>query len=431
MNQEPRVSVPCPARSGCRPPRAVFTVGCLAALLVAPLVGAGNWPGWRGSRGNGSSDEKDLPLTWGGKKNENLLWKAALDGRSYSSPIVWGEHVFLTTADKQTDQEVKDKKVPRHHVLCFRAHDGKRLWETDVPAGKWPDGYYAIPTPVSDGKRVYAWFGSGVLAALDFDGKIVWRWERPGPYSVYPGVSSSPVLFEDTILILCDQSRGSFLLALDRDKGEVKWEQKRPKMRSTNSSPVLMTVKGKPQLLVAGGNALQGIDPSNGEVIWWCGKDGGYWTSLSCGSGLVYTDSSGGRGLAVDPTGKADVSKTHVKWSHPKMPEGLGAPLIVGDHVYRAARPGILKCWKLATGEEVYSKRLDGLSFLASPFVTADGRIYFASPRRTYVIKAGPNPEVLAKNELVGGGDDGPSAAVSGGRIFLKTTAALFCIGKK
>jgi hypothetical protein len=113
------------------------------------------------------------------------------------------------------------------------------------------------------------------------------------------------------------------------------------------------------------------------------------------------------------------------------VPEGLGAPLIVGDHVYRASRPGILKCWKLATGEEVYSKRLEGLSFLSSPFATPDGRLYFASAARTYVIKAGPKPEVLAMNRLEGAGDDGPSAAVAGGRIFLKTSRALFCVGKK
>src|SRR5262249_13093258 len=108
-----------------------------------------------------------------------------------------------------------------------------------------------------------------------------------------------------------------------------------------------------------------------------------------------------------------------------------GAPLIVGEHVYRAARPGILKCWKLSTGEEVYSRRLEGLSFLSSPFATADGLLYFASPARTYVIRAGPKPEVLAVDRLEGAGDEGPSAAVAGGRIFLKTSRALFCVGKK
>jgi outer membrane protein assembly factor BamB len=397
------------------------------------LLQAGNWPGWRGANGLGNSDEKNLPLTWGGKDNSNVLWKATLAGRGSSSPVVWGEHVFVTSAPRQTDQEVKDKVIPEHYATCYQASTGKELWRTTVPHGPFPDGYYSIPTPVTDGKRLYAWFGSGVAVALDFEGKIVWRRERAGPYQVYPGVSSSPILFQDTLLILVDQGKESFLLALDRDSGEVRWERKRPDVRgSTNSSPLLIEVKGKPQLVIAGSRVLQGLDPTDGRVIWWCGKDGGYWTSLAAGSGLVYTDSGGGRGLAVDPTGMGDVSKTHVKWQHDKVPEGLGSPIIVGDFVYRAHKPGILKCWKLSSGEEVFSERLNNVSFLASPFSTPDGRIYFASARQSYVIRSGvAKLEVLASNAIKDAGDDGPSSAASGGKLFLKTSTQLWCVGTK
>jgi outer membrane protein assembly factor BamB len=410
---------------------------CIAMVLAAwgLLQGtaptwAGNWPAWRGPTGNGDTDEKDLPLTWGGKKNEHVLWKVQLEGRGYSSPIVWGERVFVTTAARQTDQQVKDKLVPEHYVTCYRTTDGQQLWRTLVPPGKFADGYFAIPTPVTDGKRVYVWFGSGVAAALDLDGKIVWRRERPGPYSVYPGVSSSPLLYGDTLLVLCDQSRDSFLMALDKQTGEVKWEKKRPTMQSVNSSPILIRVNGAEQMVVGGSNALQGLDPASGKVLWWCAKDGGYWSSLTAGSGLVYADSGGGRGVAVDPRGMGDVDKTHVKWQHAKVPEGLGAPIIVGDYLYRAHRPDIVKCWRLSNGEELYAERLQGLSFVSSPFATADGRVYFASAATTYVIKAGPTFERLAVNRLEGG-DDGPSAAASGGRIFLKSSSMLFAIGNK
>jgi outer membrane protein assembly factor BamB len=399
-----------------------------ALLLLPGLVRAGDWPGWRGPTGAGYSDEKDLPLTWG-KKDENVLWKVALEGRGYSSPVVWGERVFLTAAAKQSDQDVKNKVIPEHYVLCFRASDGKQLWCTVVPAGKWPDGYYAIATPVTDGRLVYAWFGSGVLAALDFDGTIVWRRERAGPYNVYPGVSSSPVLHGDTVLILCDQGKDSFLLAVDKKTGEVRWERNRTGVGSANSTPLLVRVKGRDQLVVAASNALQGLDPDTGAVLWHCAKDGGYWTSLTHGSGLVYTDSGGGRGVAVDPGGAGDVDRTHVKWQHAKVPEGLGCPIIVGDYLYRVHKPGVLKCWKLSTGEQVLDKRLDGVSYLSSPFATADGRIYFASAARGYVLEAGPEGKVLASNSLPGG-DDGPSPAVAGGRIFLKSTSQLFCVGK-
>ena len=404
---------------------------CIAVFLSVGTLQAGNWPSWRGPNGDGHSDEKDLPLTWGGKANENILWRIKLDGRSYSSPIVWGDRVFVTTAPKQSDADVKNKVIPEHFVTCYQASDGKQLWQTSVPHGPFADGYYTIPTPVTDGKLVYAWFGSGLLAAVDFDGKIVWRRERAGPYRVYPGVSSSPLLYGDSVLVLCDQGKDSFLMAVDRKTGEVKWEQKRPTMSGTNSTPVLMRVKDKPQMVVASGRALQGIDPASGKVLWWCGKDGGYWTSFTCGSGLVYTDSGGGRGLAVDPCGEGDVNKTHIKWQMPKVPEGLACPLIVGDCVYRVHKPGILKCWKLSTGELLFDERLPGVSFLASPIATADGRIYLASGNKGYVLKAGPKLEILATNTIQSGGDDGPSAALSGGRLFLKSSNQLICVGKK
>ncbi|HEY7312749.1 MAG TPA: PQQ-binding-like beta-propeller repeat protein [Gemmataceae bacterium] len=408
---------------------------CLPVLLLVLAAGASpadDWPSWRGRGGDGSSGEKDLPLKWGGKNDENIRWKVDLKGKSFSSPIIWGDRVFITNVPKLSDQDVKNKVIPDHYVLCFAAADGKELWRATVPHGPWAEDYYTIPTPITDGKRVYAWFGSGVVAAVDFDGKIVWRCERPGPYHVYPGVSSSPLLHNDTLLILCDQGKDSFVLALDKSSGEVKWEKKRAKVNgSTNSSPVLMPVKGKPQMMVALAKELQGLDPDTGEVRWWCGKDGGYWTSLTYGNGLVYSDSGGGRGLAVDPGGEGDVSKSRVKWTHAKVPEGLGCPVIVGDYLYRVHKPDVLKCWKLSTGELVYEERLKDISFLASPIATKDGRIYFASPRQTYVIQAGPELKVLASNRIKDAGDDGPSPAVSGGRIFLKTTGRLYCVGEK
>jgi len=410
--------------------------GLISVIAVtfgfAPATQAGEWPGWRGPTGAGYSDEKDLPLTWGGKKNDNVLWKVEFGGRGHCSPIVWGDHVFVTAATKQTDKEVKEKIIPDHFVVCYAVADGKELWRTKIQPGTWPDGnsLYATPTPVTDGKNIYAWFGSGVACALNFDGKIVWRKERPGPFTMYPSVSSSPVLFRDSLLLLCDQNKDSFLLALDKKTGEVQWEQKRPEARSTNSTPVLMPVRNAEQLIVASGKTLEGVDPSSGKRLWWCGKDGGYWTSLTYGSGLVYADSGGGRGLAVEPTGTGDVGKTHVKWTEAKVPEGLGAPLIVGDYVYRVHKPGFLKCWKLTTGESIYSERLEGVSYVSSPIASADDRIYVASASKSFVFKAGPKFEVLAANTLQGG-DDGPSPAIAGGRIFVNSSSMLFCIGKK
>jgi outer membrane protein assembly factor BamB len=412
------------------PVRALFIV---ALLLTTQVALAADWPGWRGPAGTGHTAEKDLPLNWGGKGNDNILWRVKHGERSYCSPIVWGDRVFLTTGVKISDADIKNKLVPEHYVVCYQAADGKELWRTRIDPGKWFDGngIYTAPTPITDGTLVYCWFGSAVMVALDFDGKIVWRREVAGSFSVYPSLSSSLVLYEDTVLLLVDQSKDSFLLALDRKTGAVKWEQKRPKMQSTNSSPLLMRVQDKTQLVVASGRALQGLDPADGKVLWSCGKDGGYWTSLTCGSGLVYTDSGGGRGLAVDPSGSGEIDKTHVRWQQSKVPEGLCCPLIVGDCVYRVHKPGMIKCWQLSTGELLFDERLEGVSCLASPIATADGRIYLASASKTYVLKAGPKLEVLATNVIANGGDDGPSAAVANGRLFLKSSSQLICVGSK
>src|SRR5262249_8901007 len=191
----------------------------LAALGIVPAPTFGrDWPGWRGPTGLGYTDEQDLPLTWNAKTNENILWKSPLHGGrqakhdwtspGWSSPIVWGDRVFLTTAiwpDKLTEKE-RRASIAEHHVLCFRVGDGKQLWDTVVPAGKIvaKSQYhgYAVPTPATDGKLVFTLFGSGVLAALDFDGKISWREELPGlREDDNVPVCSSPVLYDGTVIV--------------------------------------------------------------------------------------------------------------------------------------------------------------------------------------------------------------------------------------
>jgi outer membrane protein assembly factor BamB len=413
----------------------------LSCVLIAAVLIAADWPGWRGPTGQGVCEEKDLPLTWDAKKNENIVWKAALPGadakaemdKNQSSPIVAHGKVFVTVSywPGKTDA----KEYPEHHVACYRASDGKPLWDTPVPHGPWLlsdlRGGYTAPTPAADAERVYVMFGSSVLAALDHDGKIVWRKEVK-PYNFDVCAGGSPLLYEDTVILQCDQVKGtSMLLAFDKKTGEVKWEQKRPKNDFSHSTPTLVKVAGKPQLLVAASNALQGVDPADGKVLWWCDAKGDT-VSPVYGGGLVYIDSGrgGGPGVAVDPTGTGDVTKTHLKWKIPQVPEGFSSPLIVGDYVYRLRRPETLVCWELSSGNEVYAtERLDGLSVACSPIATPDGRIYCASAGRSYVVKAGKKFEILATNDLGDGSEASP--AVADGRIFLKGKRYLWCVGKK
>lgn len=407
----------------------------VAAVMYAPRAcPAGDWPGWRGPTGTGYADERNLPTTWDGKTGKNILWKTSLPKTTgHSSPIVSGDRVFLTTATRQTEQQQQRKEIPEHHLWCFSVADGKLLWRTTIPPGKEPAGQdiYAAPTPVSDGKAVYCWFGSAVVAAVDLDGKLLWRQERAGPFKVNPGICSSPVIFNETLLLLCDQANGNgWLQALDRASGAVKWERKRQDVSHTNATPLLISVQGKPQLVIQASDRLQGLNPATGEQIWWC-KATGFGSSPTYGAGLVYCDSGKDEsGLVVSPTGEGDVTASHVKWQLDKIPSQYQSAVIAGPYVYRANKPGIIKCFDLATGKTIFSVRAEGVPTVSSPIATADGLVYFVGSNKSYIIKAGPRFDLVSTSAL-DGGDNCASAAVSNGRIIIRGNQALFCIGEK
>jgi outer membrane protein assembly factor BamB len=417
-----------------------------ALLLGSSITHADNWPGWRGPTGMGYTNEKDLPLHWDGKSKEGVLWKVPLGGIGNSSPIVWGDRVFVTISRRQTNKEQEAKQIPEHWVACFQTSDGKELWRTSVKPGHYPRGYgiYAVPTPVTDGKMVYCWFSSGVFAALDFEGNVTWRKEVAGEVPKhYDGLINSPLLFGDTVIrqVNVTQSTGNGVVqALFKKTGEVKWERKLPRAGSCNASPLLLSIGGKRQLIIGSNNLLEAINPADGELIWSFKRPMGDLSPVFA-SGLLFTDRPGGPGIAIDPSGEGDISKSHVKWKIDKTPASYcyASPVICGGYIYRTAKPGILHCWKLSTGEELYAERLEKITHLASPIATADGRVYFLTSARTYVIKAGPKLEVLARNDLGGyGGNNGPSPAVANGRLYVRDAepagpagAFLYCIGKK
>lgn len=423
-----------------------LTAVAASLLAVAATGQAGNWPGWRGPTGMGYCDEKDLPLHWDGKTKENLLWKVPIGGIGNSSPIVWGDRVFVTASRRQTNKEQDAKIIPEHWLACFRTTDGQELWRTSVAPGHYPRGYgiYAVPTPVTDGQAIYCWFSSGVMAALDFDGKILWRDEIEGDVPKhYDGLINSPLLFEDSVIRVVNvtQPAGNGVVqALLKKTGKVKWERKLAKSSSANASPLLLPVDGKPQLIVSSGNVLEALNPADGTTIWTFRRQMGDLSPVYA-HGLLFTDRPGGPGLAIDPAGQGDITKTHEKWKIGKTPASYAyaSPGISGDYVYRVHKPGILHCWKLSTGELLYAERLEGLTNLASPVSTADGRVYFATSGTSYVIQAGPKLEVLAKNELGGyHGNNGPSPAIANGRIYVRDAepagpagAFLYCIGRK
>jgi hypothetical protein len=430
------------------PLRALVPLAFAGLFLTGNTGRAGDWPGWRGPTGLGYTDEKDLPLTWNGKTGENVLWKTRLTGvgpksdfssPGHSCPIVWRDRVFITTCiwpAELTDEKERRKVQAAHHVVCYRASDGTELWDTVIPPGKTTNDNvyngYAVPTPATDGKLVYVLFCSGVVAALDFDGRIVWREELPGLREKDGGFGTSIVLYGD-LVIVPGFGKDVGLRALEKATGKLKWEQK-SRDRNVMSTPALVKIGDRVQLIhYAGG--VQGLDPATGELLWFCRGVPVAWSSPAYGGGLLYADEGrGGKsGAAIDPTGTGDVSKTNVKWKTDVKGAAGTSAIVVGDYLYRISEPGLIRCWKVSTGEEVFEEKVQKITPSASPIATADGRIYFASPRRSYVIKAGPKFESLATNDLEqeGGSQDYTTPAVSDGRLYFKGRYYLWCVGKK
>jgi outer membrane protein assembly factor BamB len=420
-------------------------ISIVAAILPATTCLADNWPAFRGPTGLGYTGERNLPTEWGGPRRKNVLWASPLKGQGLSSPVVWEDRVFVCTAHWPPEVREREKVIPEHHVLCYGAADGNLRWDVTVPPGPWlrtdfrsgPGGGYAAPTPATDGKLLYCAFGSSVLAALDFDGHTAWRKEIV-PYTFDVTLGSSPVLFGDTVILLCAMANpsDSRVVAFDKTTGDVKWERKLDNTGFGHTTPVIIPVNGKPQMLVLASamkvsdNALQSLDPNNGNVLWWC-RGGGDAASPAFGAGIVYFDNGrGGPGFAVDPTGAGDVTATHTKWTTRPIPEGLASPIIVGDCVYRLHTPGILKCLEAKSGKQIYSERLEGLSSTwASPVADPDGRLYFANAGKSYVIQSGPEFRVLAVNDL--GDGNHPSPAASGGKLFLVGKEKVYCVGQR
>ena len=410
----------------------------LSFLFPFPLT-AEDWPGYRGPTGIGT----ELPLRWDAKTGENVLWKAPLPlgegapDHNQGSPIVSNGRVFVTSCVWAADADRKAIQ-PEHHVTCYRLADGKQLWDRVVKPGPWVisdlRGGYAAPTPASDGKHVYATFGSSILHALTLDGKPSWSQVIADHTAFDVAMASSPVVFGDTVILLTDRkSSKATIQAFDAATGKQRWQRKREKTSFGHVTPVLAKVNNRPQLLISATQALQGVDPTNGEVIWFCKWGRGIWPVASpvMTKGLVYC--MGGRGghpgLIVDPAGTGDVTASHLKTKLGSAPSGLGSPVAYGNLVFRMSQPGILLCVRITTGEELYKERLpQGIDPAISPVITSGGLIFIASAGKSLVVRAAEKFEPIGESDL--GDASRASAAVSDGKLILKGKTHLWCIGK-
>ncbi len=418
--------------------RRLLTLICL--VTPASRAAAQDWPQFRGPTGCGLASDTVLPITWGGPKKDNVLWTADLLGDGIASPIVWKDRLFIVNVSRKADNKKTGRDYPEQFVACYEAKQGKLLWNTIIPPGPWKrshnnraGGGLANCTPATDGERVYALFGTSVLAALDFDGKIAWRKELV-PHRYDMEMATSPIVFENSVIVYCGMQGGSRLVAFERRSGEIAWDKDLKDTGYGHNTPLIIQVKGTPQMILMGAglgaakNAIQSFDPRTGERLWWSAGRGETASAVVAKSFIFCDSGRGGGARLVDPTGNGDVTTTHVKWEA-NVPHGLSSPLVVGSHIYRLHDNNTLTCWEIETGKKMYQERVEGLSSnWASPIADGAGRIFLASGGTSVVVDAGPEFKVLATNKL--GDSNHASPAVAGGRLYVAGDKRLYAIGK-
>lgn len=412
-------------------------------LLAGTAARAENWPGFRGPTGQGISVEKSLPTSWAPDKN--VAWKTPIPGEAWSSPIVWNDRVFLTTA---TDEGTSCRFV------CISRADGKILWNVEVfkqpTLRKEGRNSYATPTPVTDGENVYSFFGGGGAAAVDFNGKVVWTNTDNKFYSQH-GLGASPILYKDLLIMPWDPSiesgpdlkigwqipwDKSYIWALDKRTGKERYKAMRGMSRIAHMTPRIIDVDGSPQLVSAAGDTIGGFEPETGKRIWWVYSGGeGVTPSPVFGKGMVYSSSGFPTGVGDKPIyaairafrlgGKGESTEENLVWEQRKGVPTIPSLLLVDDLLYSLKESGIMQLLSAADGSVIYTQRLEG-SYSASP-IYADGHVYLVDDQgNTTVLAHGREFKELSHNPLNESTQASP--AFSQGDIFIRTHENLYCI---
>jgi len=417
--------------------RSAIAVLCAGAVLCASGRAAEDWPGWRGPTYQGISSEKDLPIRW--SATENVAWKTPIAGQGWSSPIVFGDRVFLTATSPDG---------VKCHVICLDRTRGNVLWDKEVfeqtPQNKAEKNSYATPTPCTDGKRVYAVFGDGSFVALDYDGQAVWLNREEKFYSQH-GLGTSPILYGDLLLMARDGSsqgpdkklgwqkpwdKGA-LLALDKETGTIRWKGSRGQSRIAHVVPNVFRDGDRVQIVSGAGDVVQGFDPASGRRLWSVTSQGeGVVPSIVVGGGLVFATSGFGAPAirAIRPGTPADPAAAKVVWEWKKAVPMIPSFVYTGGLLFTINEPGIAQCFDAPTGKLLWQQRIGG-RHSASP-IYADGKVYFLSEAgESTIIEAGPQYRLIARNTL--GEKCQASCAVAHGRLFIRSERSLFCIGRE
>lgn len=456
----PSATVSTSPRPASTPPKAKAP----PAISVEPdgrVQQPAHWPSFRGPAATGIADGQWPPTGWDATTGRNLLWKVPIPGLGLSSPVVWGDRVFVTTAinEKQLKPSLKtgqygdvgsvtENEPHQWKVICLAADSGRVLWEQTAASGvpktkRHTKSSHANPTPACDGTHLAVSFGSEGLFSFTVEGKLLWKKDfgkLTSGWFFHPdyewGFGSSPILFEGLLIAQVDVGKDSFIAAFRADDGTEVWRTAREELPSWGTPTVVQPANGPPELVTLGTKFARGYDPKTGSELWRVGKFSDITVPTPfLSSGLIFV-CSGYRPVqpifAIKPGSRGDLSlkdkkeaSEHVAWSKQRGGPYMPTPIGYGDHLYVCANSGVLTCLEAKTGKQVYQQRLGGGNgYTASP-VAADGRLYFTDEEGvTRVVKAGAAFELLAQNQL--GEECLATPAISNGTIFLRGREHLF-----
>jgi outer membrane protein assembly factor BamB len=442
---------------------AIATLAAVSLLaLGGPLSSAAedeNWPQWRGPGGLGVAQGTAYVDEWSPEKN--VLWKAPVEGRGHSSPVIWGRHLFVTTAIK--GEHVPGHTAPDHldfnlkpgylhpdseavdykhtlKVLAYDSRSGKLLWERTAYDGLMYDNRhrsntYASSTIATDGKLLYAFFEAAGIYAYDFSGKLVWKASVGNIAKAGMGPGTSPVIWENLLILQCDQEMGagSAILALDRHTGKQVWRTERTTRRSW-ATPIIVLAGGRTELIASGAEMVAGYDPRTGRELWRApGVQSHPIPSAVAGHGLVFLSAGSGakRAIAIRPGGTGDITDTdRIVWRHQKGTAYTASPVLHGDYLYLMSDGGIITCLDAKTGAVVYEGGRPPVpgTFRSSLVAFGDKILQTSEEGETFVIRTGPKHEMLRTNSI--GEPVWASLGFAQDRIYIRGDKHLFAIGQ-
>ena len=406
-------------------------------------VQAENWPGWRGPRGDGTSLEKNIPTNW--SSDDNIAWKVEIPGTGHASPIVWEDRVFVVSCLLDSQERV---------LLCLDRVSGKTIWQKTVLVSPLETKHnlnsYASGTPVTDGELIYVSFlqvgdrtvparnasnnrpitpGEMVVVAYDFDGNQKWL-VKAGEFVSVHGFCSSPILFEDLLIVNGDHDGDSYIVALNKKDGKEVWRVARENKTRSYVTPIIREYDGRTQMILSGSKCVTSYDPRDGKLHWKIDGpteqfvasmvDNGKYVFLTAGFPEKHI-------LAIRPDGHGNVTDTHIVWRGKSNCSYVPSPIIVGDYFLVASDEGVVSCYNAETGERLWFERMG--NHYSGSVVTVGGLAYFLSDEgETKVIRPGPELEIVAENKL--GEHCFTSPAISQGQIFIRGEKHLYCIGK-